>query len=155
MPPSRHTPAADAPESEWVEYLEGRGYVLDTVDKPVSNYKSLHGFWVPPRLGSGGGGKVKPRAGYRQSEGMRPERSWYSEKMLTALYRHDRVTFAKLVERIANIRELVADDEAAEAVDEHRRLLETGVEAGMFNQAEADSKLKAWAKTQGITIPEP
>ncbi len=155
MPPSRHTPKPDAPEAEWVSYLKGRGYQKDTTDKPVSNYKSFHGFWVPPRLGSGGGGgKVKAKAGYRASGGVMPEKSWYSEKMLTALYRHDRRTFEKLVERIATIKDLVADAEALEAIEEHRRLLEPAVEAGLLNQAEADRKLAAWAKTQGYKLPK-
>lgn len=155
MPPSRHTPKPDAPAAEWVAYLEGRGYQKDTTDKPVSNYKSFHGFWVPPRLGSGGGGKVKARAGYRQSTGgLSPEKAWYSEKMLTALYRKDRTTFDKLVERVRGIKELVADEEANEAIAEHRALLEPAVEAGLLNQAEADRKLAAWAKTQGYKIPK-
>jgi hypothetical protein len=154
MPPSRHTPKPDAPEAEWVSYLKGRGYQKDTTDKPVSNYKSFHGFWVPPRLGSGGGGKVKAKAGYRQSGAVMPEKSWYSQKNLTALYRHDRRTFEKLVERIATIKDLVADEEANEAVEEHRRLLEPAVEAGLLNQAEADRKLAAWAKTQGYKLPK-
>jgi hypothetical protein len=152
MPSSSHTPKPDAPESEWVAYLKGRGYTKDTAEKPVSNYKSFHGYWVPPRLGSGGGGKVKAKAGYRQSGGVMPEKSWYSVKMLTTLYRHDRRTFELLVERIGAIKDLVADEEANEAVEEHRRLLEPAVEAGLLNQAEADRKLAAWAKTQGYKI---
>ena len=152
MPPSRHTPKPDAPEAEWVSYLKGRGYQKDTTDKPVSNYKSFHGFWVPPRLGSGGGGKVKPKAGYRQTGAAMPEKSWYSVKTLTTLYRHDRRTFEKLVERIAAIKDLVKDEEANEAIEEHRRLLEPAVEAGLLNQAEADRKLAAWAKTQGYKL---
>jgi hypothetical protein len=156
MPPSRHTPKPDAPAAEWVAYLKGRGYQKDTTEKPVSNYKSFHGFWVPPRLGSGGGGgKVKARAGYRQSTGgLKPEKSWYSEKMLTALYRTDRKTFDKLVERVRGIKELVADQEASEAIAEHRALLEPAVEAGLLNQAEADRKLAAWAKAQGYKLPK-
>lgn len=158
MPPSRHTPKPDAPTAEWVSYLKGRGYQKDTTDKPVSNYKSFHGYWVPPRLGSGGSGtgKVKARAGYRQSAGvgLKPEKSWYSEKMLTALYRQDRKTFDKLVERVRGIKELVADQEALEAIAEHRALLEPAVEAGLLNQAEADRKLAAWAKTQGYKLPK-
>lgn len=157
MPPSTHTPKPDAPASEWVTFLKGRGYAKDSAPKPVSNYKSFHGYWVPPRLGSGGSGtgKVKARAGYRRAAGgLTPEKAWYSEKMLTALYRQDRTTFDKLVERVRGIKELVADQEAQEAIAEHRALLEPAVEAGLLNQAEADRKLAAWAKTQGYTIPK-
>ncbi len=158
MPPSRHTPKPDAPDSEWVAYLKGRGYAKDTAEKPVSNYKSFHGYWVPPRLGSGGSGtgKVKAKAGYRVARGgtVAIDKSAYSKKMLTALYRQDRATFDKLVERVGSIKELVADQEAAEAIAEHRALLEPAVEAGLLNQAEADRKLAAWAKGQGFSMPK-
>ena len=46
MPPSSHTPRPDAPSEEWITFLKGRGYLADTKPKPVSNYKSFHGFWV-------------------------------------------------------------------------------------------------------------
>jgi hypothetical protein len=157
MPPSRHTPKPDAPASEWVTYLKGRGYQKDTTDKPVSNYKSFHGFWVPPRLGSGGGGaKAAPKSGARRGRkaAVPIEKSWYSQKTLTALYRQDRATFDKLVERVRDIKDLVAEEEAAEAIAEHRRLLEPAVEAGLLNQAEADRKLAAWAKSQGYALPK-
>lgn len=158
MPPSRHTPAPDAPASEWISFLKGRGYLKDTEPKPVSNYKSLHGFWVPPRLGSAGGGaKAKTTAKSRAARGAagpRPEKAWYSTKMLTALYRQDRATFDKLVERVRDIKELVAEQENAERLAEHRALLEPAVEAGLLNQAEADRKLAAWAKGQGIKLPK-
>jgi sugar diacid utilization regulator len=74
--------------------------------------------------------------------------------MLTALYRQDRATFDKLVERVGQIKELVAEQEAMEALAEHRALLEPAVEAGLLNQAEADRKLAAWAKSNGIRIPK-
>lgn len=152
MAQSRHTPAPDAPAEEWKSFLKGRGYVPETKPKPVANYKSFHGYWVPPRLGSGG--TKPPRASRRKDgQGVRPERSWYSKKMLTALYRTDRVTFDKLVERVRDIKELVAEEEAAERLAEHRALLEPAVEAGLLNQAEADRKLAAWAKAQGIGTP--
>lgn len=156
MAQSSHTPAPDASPSEWIAFLEGRGYRKDTEPKPVMNYKSLHGYWVPPRLGSGGGaGAVSAKSGKRSSAaGTKPEKRWYSEKMLTTLYRTDRATFDKLVERVRNIKELVADQEAAEKIAEHRRLLEPAVEAGLLNQAEADRKLAAWAKSQGIRLPK-
>ena len=156
MPPSRHTPAPDAPAKEWTAFLKGRGYLKDTEPKPVSNYKSLHGYWVPPRLGSAGGGakaKVAAKAP-RGAGGPKPEKAWYSQKMLTALYRQDRATFDKLVERVRDIKELVAEQENAERIAEHRALLEPAVEAGLLNQAEADRKLAAWAKTQGIKLPK-
>jgi hypothetical protein len=156
MAQSSHTPAADASPSEWKSFLKGRGYLPDTEPKPVSNYKSLHGFWVPPRLGSGGKGaaatSTKARAA-RAGAGA-PERAWYSKKMLTTLYRTDRGTFDKLVERVRDIKDLVAEEEAAERLAEHRALLEPAVEAGLLNQAEADRKLAAWAKQQGIRIPK-
>lgn len=154
---TNHTPAPDAPASEWTTFLKGRGYLPDTKEKPVQNYKSFHGFWVPPRLGSGGGGAkvAASKAKARAAGGAVPERAWYSVKMLTALYRTDRATFDKLVERIGDIKELVRDQEEAEQVAEHRALLEPAVEAGLLNQAEADRKLAAWAKTQGIKIPKP
>src|SRR5437868_3074873 len=90
---SSHTPAPDAPAKEWTAFLKGRGYLKDTEPKPVSNYKSLHGYWVPPRLGSAGGGaKAKAAAAKapRGAGGLQPEKAWYSQKMLTALYRQDR-----------------------------------------------------------------
>ena len=156
MAQSRHTPAPDAHADEWVAFLQGRGYQRDTEPKPVTNYKSFHGFWVPPRLGSGGGGaKAKPAAkSKRGAAGPRPEKAWYSQKTLIALYRQDRATFDKLVERVRDIKDLVAEDEAAEAIAEHRRLLEPAVEAGLLNQAEADRKLAAWAKSQGYKLPK-
>ena len=157
MPQSPHTPAPDASADEWVPFLQGRGYLRDSEPKPVTNYKSFHGFWVPPRLGSGGGGgaKAKPAGrAKRGTAGPRPEKAWYSQKMLTALYRQDRATFDKLVERVRDIKDLVAEEEAAEAVAEHRRLLEPAVEAGLLNQAEADRKLAAWAKSQGYKLPK-
>lgn len=153
MARSSHTPSHDASTAEWKAFLVGRGYTRDTEPKPVTNYKSLHGYWVPPRLGSGGNapkaasGTVKAR----RAAGA-PERAWYSKKMLTALYRSDRSTFDKLVERVRDIKELVAEEEAAERLAEHRALLEPAVEAGLLNQAEADRKLAAWAKQQGIRI---
>jgi hypothetical protein len=155
---SSHTPAPDAPAKEWVAFLKGRGYAKDTEPKPVSNYKSLHGYWVPPRLGSPSGSakaksSVKQRAA-RGAGGPTPEKAWYSQKMLTALYRQDRATFDKLVERVRHIKELVAEQEAAEQIAEHRALLEPAVEAGLLNQAEADRKLAAWAKAKGIKLPK-
>jgi hypothetical protein len=155
MPPSRHTPAHDASSAEWIAFLQGRGYIRDSEPKPVSNYKSLHGFWVPPRLGSGAGAPKRPGTrGPRARAADAPEKSWYSQKMLTALYRQDRATFDKLVERVGQIKELVAEQEAMEALAEHRALLEPAVEAGLLNQAEADRKLAAWAKSNGIRIPK-
>lgn len=155
MPPSRHTPKPDASPAEWVAFLKGRGYVADSKPKPVTNYKSFHGFWVPPRLGSGGGASMKTaKARAKRGSGPQPEKAWYSQRMLTTLYRHDRATFDKLVERVRDIKELVAEEEASEAVAEHRRLLEPAVEAGLLNQAEADKKLAAWAKAQGYAIPK-
>jgi hypothetical protein len=156
---SSHTPAPDAPAKEWTAFLKGRGYLKDTQPKPVSNYKSLHGYWVPPRLGSpaGGGAAAKATAkskAARGTGGPAPEKAWYSQKMLTALYRQDRATFDKLVERVQNIKELVAETEAAERIAEHRALLEPAVEAGLLNQAEADRKLAAWAKSQGLKLPK-
>lgn len=155
MPPSRHTPSPDATADEWVPYLQGRGYLRDSEPKPVTNYKSFHGFWVPPRLGSGGkAAGARAATKRRGSSQPKPERSWYSKATLTALYRQDRATFEKLVERVRDIKELVAEQEAAESIAEHRALLEPAVEAGLLNQAEADRKLRAWAKAQGITIPK-
>ena len=158
MPPSRHTPAPDAPAKEWTAFLKGRGYVKDTKPKPVANYKSLHGYWVPPRLGSpaGGGAAAKSTAkskAARAAGGAAPEKAWYSKRMLTALYRQDRATFDKLVERVRDIKALVEEEESAERIAEHRALLEPAVEAGLLNQAEADRKLAAWAKAQGIKLP--
>lgn len=154
MPPSRHTPAPDATADEWVPFLQGRGYVRDSEPKPVTNYKSFHGFWVPPRLGSGGKGSAK-RAAKRRGTGQEsPEKSWYSRRMLTTLYRQDRATFDKLAERVRDIKQLVAEQEAAEAITEHRKLLEPAVEAGLLNQAEAERKLRAWAKSNGIAMPK-
>ena len=152
MAQSSHTPSHDASKAEWKAFLVGRGYTKDTEPKPVTNYKSLHGYWVPPRLGSGGnapkvGGSGKPR----RAAGA-PERAWYSQKTLIQLYRSDRATFDKLVERVRDIKDLVADEETAERLAEHRALLEPAVEAGLLNQAEADRKLAAWAKQQGIRI---
>jgi hypothetical protein len=156
MPPSRHTPAPDAPAKEWIAYLKGRDYLKDTEPKPVTNYTSFHGYWVPPRLGSAGGGAkavAKARAA-RGTAGPRPEKAWYSQKMLTALYRQDRKTFDKLAERVRDIKTLVAEQEGLERIAEHRSLLEPAVEAGLLNQAEADRKLAAWAKTQGLKLPK-
>lgn len=153
MPPSRHTPDHDASPAEWDAFLAGRGYVRDTEPKPVSNYKSFHGYWVPPRLGSKGSGGVVTRARTRGASSG-PDRSWYSKKQLIALYRTDRRTFDKLVERVRDIKELVAAEEAAEALAEHRALLEPAVEAGLLNQEEADRKLAAWATANGIPMPE-
>ena len=153
MADSKHKPAATAPAKEWVAYLKGRGYVRSTGVKPVTNYKDFHGYWVPPRLGSVG----KPAASKARAKlapGDKPDRAWYSKKTLTTLYRTDRATFDKLVERVGDIKQLVADQENAERLAEHRALLEPAVEAGLLNQAEADRKLAAWAKTQGITIPK-
>lgn len=155
MPPSRHTPAPDASPAEWKAYLKGRGYVTEDQPKPVSNYKAFHGYWVPPRLGSGGGAAKATAARPRTPRGgVQPERAWYSKKMLTQLYRTDRATFDKLVERVRDIKELVAEQEVAERIAEHRALLEPAVEAGLLNQAEADRKLAAWAKSQGIKLPK-
>lgn len=154
MAVSSHQPEPDAPEAEWTTYLTGRGYVRDTEPKPVTNYKSFHGFWVPPRLGSKGGRTTVAAKAARRRGSLMPEKAWYAEKMLIALYRSDRPTFDKLVERVGRIKDLVADEEAAERVAEHRRLLEPAVEAGLLNQAEADRKLAAWAKSQGIKLPK-
>jgi hypothetical protein len=156
MPPSRHTPAPDAPAKEWLAFLKGRGYTKDTAPKPVSNYKSFHGYWVPPRLGSAGGGAKAQaaKATARRTGGAQPEKAWYSEKMLAALYRQDRRTFDKLVDRVRTIKDLVAEQEGAERIAEHRALLEPAVEAGLLNQAEADRKLAAWAKAQGLKLPK-
>lgn len=159
MAQSRHTPAPDAPAKEWKAFLKGRGYAKDTDAKPVSNYKAFHGYWVPPRLGSAGKGAA---AGAAKAHGRRsggsatpqPERAWYSKKMLTALYRTDRATFDRLAERVRDIKQLVAEQEAAERIAEHRAMLEPAVEAGLLNQAEADRKLAAWAKSQGLKLPK-
>lgn len=154
MAQSPHTPAPDAPAKEWVAYLKGRGFVKATQPKPVTNYKSFHGFWVPPRLGSAGKpSKAKHKVAATRA-GAQPEKAWYSTKMLTALYRTDRATFDKLATRVGDIKQLVAEQEGAERLAEHRALLEPAVEAGLLNQAEADRKLAAWAKTQGIAVPK-
>jgi hypothetical protein len=55
---------------------------------------------------------------------------------------------------VRDIKELVAEQEGLERIAEHRSLLEPAVEAGLLNQAEADRKLAAWAKTQGLKIPK-
>lgn len=155
MAQSPHTPAPDASAKEWKAYLKGRGFVKATEDKPVSNYKSFHGYWVPPRLGSAG----KPAAAKATGRGRTrtaaavPEKAWYSKKMLTALYRSDRATFDKLAARVKDIKDLVAEEEALERLAEHRALLEPAVEAGLLNQAEADRKLAAWARSQKIKLP--
>jgi phage portal protein BeeE len=108
---------------------------------------------VPPRLGTKGSAAVKSAKPARSAGVTAPDRSWYSKKQLTMLYRTDRRTFDKLVERVQDIKRLVADEEAAEALAERRALLEPAVEAGLLNQAEADRKLAAWAKSNGIAMP--
>lgn len=153
MAQPKHTPAHDASPAEWRAYLAGRGFVTEDQPKPVTNYKALHGYWVPPRLGTS---SKSAGAAARRAPGEGPElqRAWYSTKTLTALYRRERTTFDKLVERVGQIKGLVAEAEQAERLEEHRRLLEPAVEAGLLNQAEADRKLAAWAKAQGISMPK-
>jgi len=153
MAVERHRPDTDAPVKEWITYLKGRGYTTDDKPKPISNYKSFHGYWVPPRLGSAG----KPAATKSKAPRTRVttvDKRWYSEKMLVALFREQRRTFDALRERLANIEALVKDEVDQERLAEQAQLLEPAVEAGLLNQAEADKKVAAWAKAQGIPIPK-
>ena len=82
------------------------------------------------------------------------DKRWYSEKMLVALFREQRRTFDALRERLANIEALVKDEVDQERLNDQRTLLEPAVEAGLLNQAEADKKVAAWAKSQGIVVPK-
>lgn len=151
MAVEQHRPGADATVKEWVAYLKGRGYTTDDEPKPISNYKSFHGFWVPPRLGSAG----KPAAAKTKTQRARlttVDKRWYTEKMLVALFREQRRTFDTLREKLDNIEALVQEELDQERLEDQRRLLEPAVEAGLLNQVEADKKITAWAKTQGIPI---
>lgn len=156
MAANNHTPAPDASEAEWTSFLKGRGYVAASKEKPISNYKEFHGFWVPPRLGSPSKGAAAKTTGRRRAgvDANGPQKSWYSVKTLSQLYWSDRRTFDQLSERLAEVVELAADEEANQRVEEHRRLLEPAVEAGLLNQGEADKKLAAWAKSQKIKLPK-
>ena len=157
MADQHHRPANDAPAAEWKAYLKGRGYVSDAKEKPVTNYKSLHGFWVPPRLGSpskDAAAKAAPKVRRARGAAIEIDAKWYSEKTLTALYRQNRTLFGKLEQRIKDIGVLVKDAEDAERLAAQRQLIEPAVEAGLLNQAEADRKVAAWAKSQGIRVPK-
>jgi hypothetical protein len=154
MANDHNKPNLDSSAKEWHIYLRGKGYVPEDQPKPVSNYKAFHGFWVPPRLGSAAkpvtaAGKASPKA---RLSGV--DKRWYSEKMLVALFRNERSTFDGLREKLDNIEALVKDEVDLERVNDQRQLLEPAVEAGLLNQAEADKKVAAWAKAQGITIPK-
>lgn len=156
MANDHNKPTNESSAKEWHTYLRGKGYIPEDQPKPVSNYKAFHGFWVPPRLGSaakpagsGGGGKATPKA---RLSGV--DKRWYSEKMLVALFRSHRSTFDGLREKLDNIEALVKDEVDMERLNDQRQLLEPAVEAGLLNQAEADKKVAAWAKSQGITIPK-
>ncbi|MCW2955342.1 MAG: hypothetical protein JWO69_211 [Thermoleophilia bacterium] len=152
MAQSNHTPAADASESEWKAFLKGRGYVKASEPKPITNYKDLHGFWVPPRLGSPSRPTAKGAARRRAGAADAPQKSWYSTKTLLQLYWSDRTTFDAISTRLDEVVATAAGEEDKRRVEEHRRLLEPAVEAGLLNQAEADRKLAAWAKAQKIKL---
>ncbi|MCW2959846.1 MAG: hypothetical protein JWM25_847 [Thermoleophilia bacterium] len=155
MAANSHTPTPDASDAEWASFLKGRGYVAASEPKPISNYKEFHGFWVPPRLGSPSkGGVASPTGRRRAADATGPQKSWYSVKTLSQLYWSDRKTFDQLSARLAEVVVLAADEEANQRVEEHRRLLEPAVEAGLLNQVEADKKLAAWAKSQKIKLPK-
>lgn len=156
MAANNHTPAPDASEAEWTSFLKGRGYVAATKEKPISNYKEFHGFWVPPRLGSPSKGGTASPTGRRRAgaDAGGPQKSWYSVRTLSQLYFSDRKTFEQLADRLKEVVVLAADEEANQRVEEHRRLLEPAVEAGLLNQSEADKKLAAWAKSQKIKLPK-
>ncbi|MCW2972578.1 MAG: hypothetical protein JWN72_851 [Thermoleophilia bacterium] len=153
MANDHNKPTLDSTAKEWHTYLRGKGYVPEDKPKPVSNYKAFHGFWVPPRLGSAG----KPAAKAKASPKARittVDKRWYSEKMLVALFREHRRTFDGLREKLDNIEALVKDQVDQERLNDQRTLLEPAVEAGLLNQAEADKKVAAWAKSQGIVVPK-
>jgi hypothetical protein len=154
MAQSNHTPDPDAPAATWKSFLKGRGYVKASEPKPIANYKELHGYWVPPRLGSPSKPAVKRGSTRRRAAGdsSGPQKSWYSTKTLLALYWEDRKTFDAIAGRLQEVVETAADAENARRIDEHRRLLEPAVEAGLLNQAEADRKLAAWAKSQKLKL---
>jgi hypothetical protein len=153
MANDHNKPDLDSTAKEWHSYLRGKGYVPEDQPKPVSNYKAFHGFWVPPRLGSAG----KPASAAKAAPRKRlttVEKRWYTEKMLVALFREHRTTFDGLREKLDNIEALVKDQVDQERLADQRTLLEPAVEAGLMNQAEADKKIAAWARTQGIPIPK-
>lgn len=152
MANDHNKPAPDASAKEWHTYLRGKGYVPVDKAKPVANYKAFHGFWVPPRLGSAGKPAATKAKGASRARLSSVDKRWYSEKMLVALFREQRRTFDSLREKLDNIEALVKDQLDQERLDDQRTLLEPAVEAGLLNQAEADKKIAAWAKSQGIAM---
>lgn len=154
MAEPHHRPLPDAPAEDWEPYLRGRGFAPDTEPRPVTNYKSFHGFWVPPRLGSPTKPAATPSRAARTKRAVKIDPKWYSEKTLTVLFREHRPVFEALAERVNGIAAIVKSEEDAERLAAQRQLIEPAVEAGLLNQAEADRKIAAWAKTQGIKIPK-
>jgi len=154
MADPHHRPAPDASSKEWGPYLRGRGYVADSKPKPVANYKSFHGFWVPPRLGSAAKHAAAAAPAKRTRAAAKVDPKWYSEKMLAQLFRDHRRVFDQVSTRISNIAAIVKAEDDAARLAAQRQLIEPAVEAGLLNQAEADRKVAAWAKTQGIKIPK-
>ncbi|MBC7462173.1 MAG: hypothetical protein H7287_12495 [Thermoleophilia bacterium] len=153
MANEHNKPTLDSTAKEWHTYLRGKGHVPEDQPKPVSNYKAFHGFWVPPRLGSAGKPASKSKSVSR-ARVTTVDKRWYSDKMLVALFREQRRTFDGLRERFENIEALVKDQVDQERLSDQRTLLEPAVEAGLLNQAEADKKVAAWAKSQGIALPK-
>ncbi|MCW2949525.1 MAG: hypothetical protein JWN41_538 [Thermoleophilia bacterium] len=154
MANDHNKPSLDASAKEWHTYLRGKGYTPEGEPKPVANYKAFHGYWVPPRLGSAGKPAASGGASTRRARVSTVDKRWYSEKMLVALFREHRSVFDGLREKLDNIEALVKDELDRERLNDQRQLLEPAVEAGLLNQAEADKKIAAWAKTQGITVPK-
>jgi hypothetical protein len=152
MANDHNKPTLDSTAKEWHTYLRGKGYVPEDKAKPVSNYKAFHGFWVPPRLGSAGKPAAAKSKAASRARLSTVDKRWYSEKMLVALFREQRRTFDGLREKFDNIEALVKDQVDLERLNDQRQLLEPAVEAGLLNQAEADKKVAAWAKAQGIPI---
>lgn len=120
-----HVPADDAPASEWRERLRGLGYVSDQEPKPVANYYSFHGFWVPPRVGPGPERTVRPKVRQRRATqpGAAPD-AWFE-----------------------------APEDSRTRLDAQRARLSMAVEAGTINEAEAERQLRAWAAEQRIELP--
>ena len=154
MANDHNKPTLDSTAKEWHTYLRGKGYVPEDKPKPVSNYKAFHGFWVPPRLGSAGKPAATKGRATAKPRITTVDKRWYSEKMLVALFREQRRTFDGLREKLDNIEALVKDQVDQERLNDQRTLLEPAVEAGLLNQAEADKKVAAWAKSQGIVVPK-
>jgi len=121
-----HVPANDAPASEWQERLRGLGYVSDQEPKPVANYYSFHGFWVPPRVGPGPATAPKPAARTRRPKAEpQPETDWFE----------------------------TPDDDRTRLAAKRARL-SMATEAGLMNEDEAKRQLREWAAAAGIAYPE-